>query len=200
MIECILLGYVAHACAKEGAVEAAFHLSRLQSKCGRTKFITVPGLFNWVLTTKTDKLIRSGGEIDDSFTHTAFALATLDIFVSQKKSCHDFMMEIVFFSPSFVVWFLPWKTLVGWNVVLHSGGISSLPKCSRELRVVFAIDGRSNAQVIGWTRCQGGRGSWKFAGHQKRDSGTHTATWVVVEVDGEMVGIFVKVWVEFGGS
>eukprot|EP00434_Breviolum_minutum_P021157 symbB.v1.2.018668.t1/scaffold1455.1/size117749/4 len=34
------LRYVAHACAKEGAVEAAFHLSRLQSKCGRTKFIT----------------------------------------------------------------------------------------------------------------------------------------------------------------
>lgn len=81
---------------------------------------------------------------------------------------------------------------------MFSGGISSLPKCSRELRVVFAIDGRSNAQVIGWTWCQGGGGSWKFAGHQKRDSGTHTATWVVVEVDGEMVGIFVKVWVEFG--
>ncbi|CAK9026930.1 Probable GTP-binding protein EngB [Durusdinium trenchii] len=32
--------YVAHACAKEGAIEAAYHLSRLQQKCGRTKFIT----------------------------------------------------------------------------------------------------------------------------------------------------------------
>ncbi|CAJ1344874.1 unnamed protein product, partial [Effrenium voratum] len=34
------LRYVAHACAKEGAVEAAYHLSRLQRKCGRTKYIT----------------------------------------------------------------------------------------------------------------------------------------------------------------
>ncbi|CAE7943351.1 engB, partial [Symbiodinium sp. KB8] len=34
------LRYVAHACAKVGAVEAAYHLSRLQMKCGRTKYIT----------------------------------------------------------------------------------------------------------------------------------------------------------------
>lgn len=33
-------GYVAHACAKVGAVEAAYHLSGLQQKCGRTKYIT----------------------------------------------------------------------------------------------------------------------------------------------------------------
>jgi len=34
------LRYVAHACAQAGAVEAAYHLSRLQQKCGRTKYIT----------------------------------------------------------------------------------------------------------------------------------------------------------------
>lgn len=34
------LRYVAHALAKAGALEAAMHLSRLQRKCGRTKFIT----------------------------------------------------------------------------------------------------------------------------------------------------------------
>lgn len=34
------LRYVAHACAKVGAVEAAYHLSGLQQKCGRTKYIT----------------------------------------------------------------------------------------------------------------------------------------------------------------
>jgi len=34
------LRYVAHALAKVGAVEAAFHLSKLQRRCGRTKYIT----------------------------------------------------------------------------------------------------------------------------------------------------------------
>eukprot|EP00931_Biecheleriopsis_adriatica_P117069 TRINITY_DN92621_c0_g1_i1.p1 TRINITY_DN92621_c0_g1~~TRINITY_DN92621_c0_g1_i1.p1 ORF type:complete len:743 (-),score=162.97 TRINITY_DN92621_c0_g1_i1:21-2249(-) len=34
------LRHVSHACAKVGGVEAAFHLSRLQQKCGRTKYIT----------------------------------------------------------------------------------------------------------------------------------------------------------------
>ena len=37
-------GYVAHACAKVGAVEAAYHLSGLQQKCGRTKYITAARL------------------------------------------------------------------------------------------------------------------------------------------------------------
>ena len=153
---------------------------------------------------KTDILIRSGGEIDDSFKYPYFfCIGYIGHLCFPKRILpwlHDgnsFLFPLVL---SFKRFF-PWKTLVGPEMFsLHSGGISSLPKCSRELRVVFAIDGRSDAQVIGWTWCQGGRGSWKFAGHQKRDSGTHTATWVVVEVDVEMVGVFMKVWVEFGGS
>lgn len=34
------LRYVAHALAKVGSIEAAYHLSHLQRKCGRTKYIT----------------------------------------------------------------------------------------------------------------------------------------------------------------
>ena len=41
-------GYVAHACAKVGAVEAAYHLSRLQKKCGRTKYITAAQSERWL--------------------------------------------------------------------------------------------------------------------------------------------------------
>ena len=67
---------------------------------------------------------------------------------------------------------LPWLAHFDWT----SGGISSLPKCSWELGFVFTIDGGSNAQVVSWTWCPRGRGSWILAGNQKRDSGTHTAT------------------------